>query len=351
VIGGGGPLPTLIGALAGGLLAVAARRALLASRRRRAGSSRRSSRLRRAGREGYAPLDPRAAPTGGAGGARRGRGRPGWWPAPRWRCRWPSPPRPPPAGRSRAGAVATGSRVERSLPEVATAIADSLSAGRSLRSSLPAAAAYLDARRRRAGRLGAELDLGAPTAEAIATWRARMRRSGSTPSPRRCSASGLPAATSPACCGRFASGAAEARPGRRRRQIGDRAGTVHWPSRRRDADRRGALRRAARAGGFPRQAARLDRLRGDARLAAALQLVGFWRSGALAGGGLNGAGLLAAIAVLCGFAAAGSCCAVVLPDRRDGSASAAVRRGRRCASGCRSGCGARGSRPATRCRR
>src|SRR6202008_1122068 len=66
--------------------------------------------------------------------------------------------------------------VERSLPEVATAVADSLSAGRSLRASLPAAAAYPDGPpRAELCRLGAELALGAPTPEAIAAWRARMR--------------------------------------------------------------------------------------------------------------------------------------------------------------------------------
>jgi tight adherence protein B len=68
------------------------------------------------------------------------------------------------------------SAVERSLPALAIAIADSLSAGRSLRGSLGAAASSL------AGppaaeliRLGAELDLGAGTTEAIASWRHRMR--------------------------------------------------------------------------------------------------------------------------------------------------------------------------------
>lgn len=66
--------------------------------------------------------------------------------------------------------------VERSLPEVATAVADSLAAGRSLRASLPAAAAYLDGPpAAELARLGAELDLGAGTAEAVAAWRARMR--------------------------------------------------------------------------------------------------------------------------------------------------------------------------------
>ena len=66
--------------------------------------------------------------------------------------------------------------VERSLPEVATAVADSLAAGRSLRASLPAAAAYLDGPpAAELARLGAELDLGAGTAEAVAAWRSRMR--------------------------------------------------------------------------------------------------------------------------------------------------------------------------------
>ena len=66
--------------------------------------------------------------------------------------------------------------VERSLPEVATAIADSLSAGRSLRASLPAAVASLDGPpATELARLGAELDLGAPTVAAVDGWRRRMR--------------------------------------------------------------------------------------------------------------------------------------------------------------------------------
>jgi tight adherence protein B len=66
--------------------------------------------------------------------------------------------------------------VERSLPEVATAIADSLSAGRSLRASLPAAAGSLDGPpASELARLSAELDLGAATTEAVEAWRRRMR--------------------------------------------------------------------------------------------------------------------------------------------------------------------------------
>lgn len=66
--------------------------------------------------------------------------------------------------------------VERSLPEVALAVADSLSAGRSLRASLPAAVDSLDGPpAAELARLGAELDLGAATVEAVEGWRRRMR--------------------------------------------------------------------------------------------------------------------------------------------------------------------------------
>ncbi len=66
--------------------------------------------------------------------------------------------------------------VERALPEVAAAIADSLSAGRSLRAALAAAPSSLDgpAAVELAG-VGAEIGLGAPTVETIERWQARMR--------------------------------------------------------------------------------------------------------------------------------------------------------------------------------
>jgi tight adherence protein B len=66
--------------------------------------------------------------------------------------------------------------VERSLPDVAVAVADSLSAGRSLRASIAVAAGSLDgpAAVELAG-LGAELAVGAPTPEAIARWQRRLR--------------------------------------------------------------------------------------------------------------------------------------------------------------------------------
>jgi len=65
--------------------------------------------------------------------------------------------------------------VERALPEIAHALADSLSAGRSLRAALSTAAASLDGPPSvELARLGAELSLGAPTVSAIAGWRQRM---------------------------------------------------------------------------------------------------------------------------------------------------------------------------------
>jgi len=66
--------------------------------------------------------------------------------------------------------------VERSLAEVSVAIADSLSAGRSLRSSLAAAATTLEGPAAvELARLGAELALGVPTADAVDAWRRRLR--------------------------------------------------------------------------------------------------------------------------------------------------------------------------------
>jgi tight adherence protein B len=66
--------------------------------------------------------------------------------------------------------------VERALPEIASAVADSLSAGRSLRASLTAATASLDGPAAvELARLGAELELGAPTSEALAGLRRRLR--------------------------------------------------------------------------------------------------------------------------------------------------------------------------------
>jgi tight adherence protein B len=165
----------LAGAAAGALVAVAAREAFVASPALGRWLTTALEPLGRAGREGYAPstrerrrlalLGTLAAVGGGwflAGAALAlplaiaGPALVGW------------------AVKSRRRRYRRS--VERSLPDLAVAVADSLSAGSSLRASLPAAASSLDGPVAvELARLGAELDLGAPTDVAIASWRRRMR--------------------------------------------------------------------------------------------------------------------------------------------------------------------------------
>lgn len=167
--------PTLAAAAAGVLLVLGAREALLGSPAAAAWLRAALEPLRRAGREGYVPstderrrlaaLGALVAVAGGwlLGGvalalplALAGPVTMGWAIANRRR-------------RYRR-------EVERSLPEVALAIADSLSAGRSLRASLSAAVSSLDGPpAAELARLDAELDLGAPTVAAVEGWRRRMR--------------------------------------------------------------------------------------------------------------------------------------------------------------------------------
>jgi tight adherence protein B len=165
----------LLGALAGGLVALAVREAVLASPAAAAWLRQALEPLRRAGREGYAPstLERRRLAALGAVAAI----------AAGWLVGGLEVALPLSVAGPGIAAWAISSRrrryrlaVERSLPEVATAVADSLAAGRSLRASLPAAASYMDGPpAAELARLGAELDLGAGTAEAVAAWRARMR--------------------------------------------------------------------------------------------------------------------------------------------------------------------------------
>ncbi len=165
----------VVGAAAGALVALAAREAVLASPAAAAWVRQALEPLRRAGREGYAPSTRerrRLAALGAAAAIVAG-----------WLVGGLTLALPLSVAGPALAAWAISSRrrryraaVERSLPEVATAIADSLAAGRSLRASLPAAAAYLDGPpAAELARLGAELDLGAGTAEAVAAWRERMR--------------------------------------------------------------------------------------------------------------------------------------------------------------------------------
>src|SRR5262249_2682569 len=66
--------------------------------------------------------------------------------------------------------------VERALPDIGIAVADALSAGRSLRASLGAADASLDGPPAvELARIRADLELGAPTKGAVLAWQRRMR--------------------------------------------------------------------------------------------------------------------------------------------------------------------------------
>ncbi len=171
----GGGSTVALGALAGALLAMAAREAVLASPAVAAWVQQALEPLRRAGLEGYAPStgERRRLAALGAGAAI----------VAGWLLGGIEVALPLSVAGPGIAAWAISSRrrryraaVERALPEVATAVADSLAAGRSLRASLPAAASYLDGPpATELARLGAELDLGAGTAEAVAAWRGRMR--------------------------------------------------------------------------------------------------------------------------------------------------------------------------------
>lgn len=173
--GTAGPLMPLAGALAGGLAALAAREAVLASPAVARWLRLALEPLRRAGEEGYAPstLERRRLAVVGAGAALLG----GWF------LGGAAVAVPLAiAGPALAGWAVSSRRrryrraLERSLPEVAAAVADSLAAGRSLRASLPAAAFSVDGPAAvELASLGAELDLGAPTVDVLERWRGRMR--------------------------------------------------------------------------------------------------------------------------------------------------------------------------------
>jgi tight adherence protein B len=175
MIGGPGPLLPLAGAAAGGLAAVGVREAVLATPALARWVRVALEPLNRAGREGYSPSvgERRRLAVLGAVAAILG----GWFLAGATVALPLAVAGPALAGWAiKARRKRYRHAVERALPDVALAVADSLSAGRSLRASLPAAVASLDGPPAvELARLGAELDLGAATGDAVAAWRRRMR--------------------------------------------------------------------------------------------------------------------------------------------------------------------------------
>ena len=170
--------PILLLALAGGMASVALREAVLASPAIAGWLRGAVEPLRRAGREGYEPTDPerrRLAVLGAGlllGGALYVAG-PG-----------PAPLLVAAAGPAMAAGALTRRRrryrraVERGLPEIATALADALAGGRSVRGALAAASASLEGPPSvELARVRADLELGAPTADALTALARRLHSS------------------------------------------------------------------------------------------------------------------------------------------------------------------------------
>lgn len=171
------PPPGLVAAAAGALLALAAREAAFASPAAGRWLRLALEPLRRAGREGYAPSvgeRRRLALLGALAALAAGAFMAG-----------PALALPLSVAGPAVVAWAVGVRrrryrraLERALPEMAGAIADSLAAGRSLRAALAASATSLDGpAAAELAKLGAELEIGAPTVDAVTTWAGHIRSS------------------------------------------------------------------------------------------------------------------------------------------------------------------------------
>jgi tight adherence protein B len=158
---------TALAALAGGLAVLGAREAVLSAPRMAAWLAAAARPLARAGREGYSPSPLEQRRLGLLGGA-----------AILGLVLLAAGPGPlalaGAAGPMLAGSVVARRReryrreVERAVPEIAAAVADGISAGRSVRAALGGASASLEGPvARELARVGAELELGAPTAAAL----------------------------------------------------------------------------------------------------------------------------------------------------------------------------------------
>jgi tight adherence protein B len=162
-------------ALAGGLLAVAVREGILSAPRIAAWMREALNPLRRVGREGYVPSaeeQRRLAMLGSGAIAAATVLLTGIGPLAAVAA----------AGPWFVGAVVARRQeryrrsVERSIPDVAAAIADAISGGHSVRGALAAAAKSLDGpSAAELARVAADLELGASTADALGAMRGRLR--------------------------------------------------------------------------------------------------------------------------------------------------------------------------------
>jgi tight adherence protein B len=167
--------PVLLAAAAGGMAAVAVREAIVASPALGRWLAATVEPLRRAGREGYAPTEAerrRLALLGTVALLVAGFMVAGPGPAPFLALAGPA-----------AAALALGRcraryrlAVERGMPDIATAVADALAGGRSVRAALASASSSVEGPAAvELARLRADLELGASTADALAALRGRLR--------------------------------------------------------------------------------------------------------------------------------------------------------------------------------
>jgi hypothetical protein len=243
-----GGAPVLLAALAGGLALVAAREAIAATPAAARWLALAIEPLRRAGREGYAPTEVerrRLAAVGAGAMLVAGLVLLGPGPASLLAIAGPAAVTAAISRRRTRYRLA----VERGLPEVATCLADTVAAGRSVRAALSAAATSVEGPPAvEMARVRAELDLGVPTRGALDAWQrpdalaARRRSRGRA----ALGASwGRGSGLAPAALWR---GGGRARPSRCGCEVGNRASSLHRPARRRDAGRSGRACRAPGAG-------------------------------------------------------------------------------------------------------
>ena len=167
--------PVLLAAAAGGMAAVAIREAIVASPALGRWLAATVEPLRRAGREGYAPTESerrRLAVLGTVGLLIAGFMVAGPGPAPFLALAGPGAAAWLLARRRARYRLA----VERGVPQIATAVADALAGGRSVRAALASAASSVEGpAAAELGRLRADLVLGASTADALSALQARLR--------------------------------------------------------------------------------------------------------------------------------------------------------------------------------